>query len=84
MNESSYVVKVDASTVGYGNQSGSCMLYKVKWIVKVRERDNNLMYDDPMYRGQVSTTVLSGSSVEGTYQQANRPKGLKDRRTGDG
>ena len=29
VNESSYVVKVDASTVGYGNQSESCMLYKL-------------------------------------------------------
>ena len=29
MNESSYVVKVDVSTVGYGNQFGLCMLYKL-------------------------------------------------------
>ena len=29
VNDSSYVVKVDASTVGYGNQSGLCILYKL-------------------------------------------------------
>ena len=29
VNESSYVVKVDASTVGYGNQFELCMLYKL-------------------------------------------------------
>ena len=29
VNESSYVVKVDTSTVGYGNQSELCMLYKL-------------------------------------------------------
>ena len=29
MNESSYVVKVDASTVGYDNQFELCMLYKL-------------------------------------------------------
>ena len=29
VNESSYVVKVDASTVGYGDQFGLCMLYKL-------------------------------------------------------
>ena len=46
VNESSYVVKVDASTVGYGNQSRLCMLYKVKWTAEVRERGNNLIYDD--------------------------------------
>ena len=29
VNESSYVVKVDASTVGYGDQSELRMLYKL-------------------------------------------------------
>ena len=29
VNELSYVVKVDASIVGYGNQSGLCILYKL-------------------------------------------------------
>ena len=29
VNESSYVIKVDASTVGYGNQFKLCMLYKL-------------------------------------------------------
>ena len=68
VNKSSYVVKVNASIVGYGNHSGLCILYKVKWTAEVWERGNNLIYDDLMYSGWVSTMVLGGSLVEGTYQ----------------
>ena len=38
VNESSYVVKVDASTVGYGNQSEFMHVVQVKWTAEVRER----------------------------------------------
>ena len=65
---------------------------QVKWTAKVRERSINPICDDPMYSGRVSTMVLNGSSVEGTYKKANRPKhqqfdnptGPRDRSTGDG
>ena len=70
VNESSYVIKVDASTIGYGNQSGLCILYKVEWTAEVRES-----CDDPIYSDRVSTTVLNSSSSDDTYQKAKKPKG---------
>ena len=71
VNESSNVVKVDASIVGYSNQSGLCMLYKLSGP----RRSERESCDDPTYSGRVSTTLLDSSSADGTYQKAKKPKG---------